>query len=105
MITQKSIIEYSNKIAREFNPETIILFGSYAKNSVNIDSDVDILVIMDYPGKAVEQTYKIRKKIQAKFSVDLIVRKREIIEERIKDGDFFFEEILKEGKVLYDRFS
>ncbi|MHB8336549.1 MAG: nucleotidyltransferase family protein [Ignavibacteriaceae bacterium] len=105
MITQNSIIEYSNKIAREFNPETIILFGSYAKNSVNIDSDVDILVIMDYPGKAVEQTYKIREKIQAKFSVDLIVRKREVIEERIKDGDFFFEEILNEGKVLYDRFS
>jgi len=103
MININSIKEYTDKIAQIFNPDKIILFGSYARNEPGPDSDVDLLVIMNYPGRAVEQSYKIRKNIRPEFPVDLIVRKNKIIEERIKEGDFFLKEIIETGRILYEK--
>ncbi|MBI4698748.1 MAG: nucleotidyltransferase domain-containing protein, partial [Nitrospirae bacterium] len=40
----KTIIE---KITNNFNPEKIILFGSYAYGKPTKDSDIDLMVIMD----------------------------------------------------------
>ncbi|MCL5028665.1 MAG: nucleotidyltransferase domain-containing protein [Bacteroidetes bacterium] len=42
------IENYAKKIAAEFNPQKIILFGSYAYGNPNADSDVDILVLGDF---------------------------------------------------------
>ena len=64
MINLNSIIEYSNKVAQVFDPDKIILFGSYARNEQGPDSDVDLLIVMNYSGRAVEQSYQIRKNIK-----------------------------------------
>jgi len=45
-VTQEQIQEYSDRIAAEFKPERIILFGSYAYGAPTRDSDVDLLVVM-----------------------------------------------------------
>jgi predicted nucleotidyltransferase len=50
MITMKEIEEVSNQIAQTFQPERIILFGSYAAGQPDEDSDVDLLVIMPFEG-------------------------------------------------------
>jgi predicted nucleotidyltransferase len=39
--TQKEIKDLSEQIAREFHPNKIILFGSYAHGKPSWDSDVD----------------------------------------------------------------
>ncbi len=40
------IRRYARRVAEHFQPEKIILFGSYAYGTPHADSDVDILVIM-----------------------------------------------------------
>ena len=40
----KKIAEITDKIVKEFKPEKIILFGSYAWGKPNKDSDIDLLV-------------------------------------------------------------
>ena len=35
------------KIKSHFNPEKIILFGSYAYGHPTVDSDIDLMVVMD----------------------------------------------------------
>lgn len=35
------------QIADKFNPEKIILFGSYAKGESNADSDVDLIIVKE----------------------------------------------------------
>ena len=40
------IREYVRRVAERFQPDRIILFGSYAYGTPNADSDVDILVVM-----------------------------------------------------------
>ena len=51
MASQSEIQALADKIAREFQAEKIILFGSHARGDAGPDSDVDLLVIMPRNGK------------------------------------------------------
>lgn len=101
-ITMKSIREYSAGVAREFRPERIILFGSHADGSSNRDSDVDLMVIMQFEGKASDKSAEIRSRVAAPFPLDLLVRTPEKIRSRLAGGDCFIADILERGKVLYE---
>jgi uncharacterized protein len=72
-IPMRVIRRYARAIAENFQPDKIILFGSYAYGTPHEDSDVDLLVIMatwNEHGQAV----KIRKALTAPFPMDLLVR-------------------------------
>jgi predicted nucleotidyltransferase len=47
MINPDKINEVVERIANKFNPERIILFGSYATGKPDKDSDLDLLIIQD----------------------------------------------------------
>jgi uncharacterized protein len=102
MIEMGEILALSKAIYNEFNPDKIILFGSYAYGNPQADSDVDLLVILPYEGNSLRKTSEILHKIQPKFTVDLLVRTPGEIEQRLAWNDFFLHEILKKGKVLYE---
>ena len=97
------IEKFVNEIVHKFDPLRVILFGSYARDKTSPDSDVDLLVIMDFKGRSQLQALKIRKEIQRSFPLDLIVRKPSEINQRLAEGDFFLKEVLKDGKILYER--
>jgi predicted nucleotidyltransferase len=101
MVERKQIEEFASEIARQFSPEKIILFGSYARGTANEDSDVDMLVIMDFDGRERQVVSDIRSKIRSHFPLDLLVRRAPDIEWRIKEDDFFLQEIMEQGKILY----
>jgi predicted nucleotidyltransferase len=102
MITMRQIEDVSGRIAAEFEPERILLFGSYAWGAPSPDSDVDLLVILPFEGKAVAKSVEMRLKIRPPFPVDLLVRTPEKIRERLALGDPFIRSILEKGKVLYE---
>jgi predicted nucleotidyltransferase len=92
----------ANQIAKEFKPKKIILFGSYARGKPRPESDVDLLVIMNTSLKEWEQSLKIRRSLGVMFGMDLIVRTPKKLAQRVKMGDSFLQDVLKEGKVLYE---
>ncbi len=96
------IKDLCRQIVEGFQPQKIILFGSYAYGKPNADSDVDLLVIMPFEGRGVEQAIKIRKKIYPVMPLDLLARTPAQIKETLDSGDFFFKEIMERGKVLYE---
>jgi predicted nucleotidyltransferase len=96
------IEQISEQIAREFMPEKIILFGSYAYGIPRQGSDIDLLVIMPFEGRHREQAVKIHTALGTLLPLDLMVRRPEEIAERIKIGDSFIREIVERGKVLYE---
>ncbi len=102
MITMRQIEEVSDRIANEFAPERILLFGSYAWGAPTPDSDVDLLVILPFEGKAVSKSVEMRLKIRPPFPMDLLVRTPEKVRERLALGDPFIRSILEKGKVLYE---
>lgn len=91
------------QIAVQFNPEKIILFGSYAYGKPRPESDVDLLVVMDTPLRPSEQAAQIVRSIDYHFGMDLIVRRPQQIQERVALGDSFLREITEKGKVVYAR--
>lgn len=102
MVTMKQIEELSQKLVQEFRPLKVVLFGSYAKGIVTPDSDVDLLVILPFGGKSVSKSVEMRLKLRPKFPVDLIVRTPEKVRERLEMDDAFMQEVMEEGKILYE---
>lgn len=93
------------RIVDELKPEKIILFGSYAYGHPTPDSDVDLLVIMKTAAKEIDRYVAVSNILYPRqFPVDILVKTpQEINVEAGKKGNFFLREILKKGKVLYDR--
>lgn len=102
MITTNQIEDFSLRIAKEFKPHRIILFGSYADGKPTPDSDVDLLVIMPFKGRPVEKSVEIRMKLMPEFPLDLLVRTPENVEHRLSMGDFFMQDIIQKGRILYE---
>jgi predicted nucleotidyltransferase len=102
VVAKNAIRELGRQIGEQFGAERVILFGSYARGSVTADSDVDILVIGPFKGRPVDRSVEIRMKLRPQFPVDILIKTAEKINQRMKMGDPFMREILKEGKVLYE---
>ena len=102
MATMEEIEEFSRNLVREFRPRKIILFGSYARGTATRDSDVDLFIILPFKGKPVFKSVEIRLKLKPPFPMDLIVRTPEKVQERLTMGDAFVQEVLEEGRILYD---
>jgi predicted nucleotidyltransferase len=96
------IRQFSDRIAREFHPDRIVLFGSHARGDAGDDSDVDLLVIMPFRGPSARMAVEIMMRVRPPFPVDIIVRTPETVRERVAGGDFFLREALDEGKVLHE---
>jgi len=102
MVAMDKIEEFGRRIGRQFGAERVILFGSYARGTVTKDSDVDLLVIGPFEGRSVDRSVQIRMKLRPGFPLDLVVRTPQKVRQRVQMGDDFMQEILDEGKVLYE---
>jgi len=102
-VTEDEIKSFVDSVIKQFNPERVILFGSYASGDVTPDSDVDILVVMDFKSRPHQQAFEIRRTIKRSFPLDFLVRRPADIDRRLRLGDFFIKEIMREGKVLYEK--
>jgi uncharacterized protein len=92
------------RIARELDPDKIILFGSYAYGMPTPDSDVDLLVIMETTASTKDRYLAVSDLIYPRpFPVDILVKTNDEISRAIAKGDFFIREIVTQGKVLYER--
>ena len=101
MVAMNAITEFCQRIVDRFGVQRIILFGSYAKGVATSDSDVDLLIVMPFEGRSVDESVKIRLVLKPAFPVDLIVRTSDYIHRRIQQGDTFLRDIMENGKVIY----
>lgn len=103
MIAESELRNITNSIVKYYNPEKIILFGSYAYGKPNESSDIDLLLIMPFEGKSSMKSLEIWKKIKPDISIDLIVKKPEDFINRYIQGDPLIGEAVDKGIVLYER--
>jgi len=105
MIDENIISEVTDKLVKEFNPEKIILFGSYAWGNPTEESDLDILVIITDSKE--KQTMRMTKALQCLrgfegIPKDILV-KTHYEAYRFKDVIASLEyKIFREGKILYN---
>ncbi|HKD36062.1 MAG TPA: nucleotidyltransferase domain-containing protein [Pirellulales bacterium] len=100
--TVDQIIAFVDRIAAEFKPKRIVLFGSYAAGSPTNDSDVDLLITRQrWSVSPLTAAGKIRVELGVPFPMDLIVRTEADVRRRVSAGDCFLREILETGITLY----
>lgn len=101
MVSYEQIVQFSNSIAKLYQPERIILFGSRAYGTPGPDSDVDLLVIMPFEGHHVYKAVEILEQTKPRFPVDLLVRTPDHVQQRLELNDYFLRDVLTKGLVLY----
>jgi predicted nucleotidyltransferase len=103
MITREKIKEIADKIAREFKPEKIILFGSFAWGTPTEDSDIDLLVVKETEEQRIERAKKIRRSLHdSSMPMDILVYTPRELQEKISvDRNLFLEDVVNNGVVLY----
>lgn len=104
MISSDKIDEIITKIALGYNPQKIILFGSYAAGNPNDNSDLDLMIIKDSDLPRPQRTVQVRKMLfGSMIPLDLIVYTPQEIEESRNKAFSFVHEVLTNGKTLYER--
>jgi predicted nucleotidyltransferase len=96
------IRRYARRIVKTFQPEQVLLFGSYAFGQQREGSDVDLLVVMPASNE-ISKAARISYELEAPFDLDLIVRTPEHLSRGLRDADWFLREIMETGKVLYGK--
>ena len=96
------IRQLCTRIAREFTPEKIILFGSHAYGQPTPESDLDVMVVMQFEGDPLEQAVTMLNRLNMLKPIDLLVRTPEQIQQRLEMGDRFMRDIIERGKVMYE---
>ena len=103
MIATAKIRELTERIVREFSPERVVLFGSYANGNPRPDSDVDLLVILPFEGKSFRKSLEILNRVNPRFPVDLLARRPDDTARRYREGDPLIRDALDHGQVLHER--
>ena len=103
-VPMRAIRALAHIIAEKFEPDKIILFGSHAYGHPKPWSDVDLLIVAETPQGEWSLTEAIRDALPPRsFSVDILVRSQVEIDRRIAADDWFLEEVMSKGTVLYER--
>jgi predicted nucleotidyltransferase len=99
-----AIHEMARRLIREFDPDRIILFGSYARGTAGPDSDADLLVVMPVSGSRRLKTVEMERALAGVgLPKDLVLVTPEELERDRRSPGTLVRPALEEGAVLYER--
>ena len=93
-------------------PKKIILFGSQVRGDSHLESDIDLVVILDIDTVPCSYDEKLDLKVKVRDSIYDLSRKMEIDLVVYTNGEFkeimrldtsFYREIMETGKILYEK--
>ncbi|MCG2789369.1 MAG: nucleotidyltransferase domain-containing protein [Actinomycetia bacterium] len=98
------IKKITDRIKKAVDPEKIILFGSYATGKQKIESDLDILIIMNSNLPRYKRSVPIYKALAGVLiPKDIIVYTPEEVEDWKDVPQAFVTTAVSKGKVLYEK--
>ena len=101
---EAKIDEMVRRIVDKFDPEKIILFGSFASGTPDADSDVDLLVVMRVDGSRRKKASEIDCALaDRRIPLDLVVVTPEQFERDRDQIGTIVRPAVREGRVLYER--
>jgi predicted nucleotidyltransferase len=104
MIDNKKLNEVVNKIALNYQPESIYLFGSYAFGNPDEDSDLDLIIIKNTDTPELKRGWEVRKfLIGSLVPMDLLIYTPKEFEEELKSNHSFISSVIKKSKLIYER--
>ncbi len=102
--TRAQIDRIVRQVVDVYQPDKVILFGSYAYGEPDADSDLDLLIIKKTSERFIDRWIRVRQIVSDPDSTipfEPIVLTPEELKERLAIGDQFIERIVTKGKMLY----
>jgi predicted nucleotidyltransferase len=103
---QGTIHKMVRRLIEKYQPQQIILFGSFASGETDEDSDIDLLIIKDTTESPLERRVHVRRLVsdsERHIPFSPLVLTPEELAHRLALGDPFYQDILQQGKVCYAR--
>ncbi len=104
--------EILGRLTAQIKLHRVILFGSYARGIPDVESDIDLLVVIDddlMPANFEENMQNYHKvsaalrDIKRIIPMDLIVHTKPMHEKFLQLGSMFSKEVEEKGEVLYEK--
>ncbi len=86
---------------RELGAKKIVHFGSTVRGEAGLNSDLDLVVVMESEDDFPARVAGLYKKIKPRIAVDFLVYTPGEFE-NMKEKSIFLRNILREGKTLYE---
>lgn len=94
------------KLIANYQPEKVILFGSLASAEVKEWSDLDLVIIKNTSRPFLQRLKEVALLCQPSVGADFLVyTPDEFARMRAQGNPFIIEEVVRKGKVLYERQS
>jgi len=91
-------------VVKRYSPQKVILFGSLANNKVREWSDIDLMIVKQTNKRFLDRIEEILFMTYPKVGINVVVYTPQEFNDMLdKKHYFLLEEILKKGKVLYER--
>jgi len=104
MVDSNKINEIISRIATKFNPDKIILFGSYANGTQKEDSDLDLIIIQETDLPPQQRGFDIRMSlIGTMIPFDILIFTKLEFEQETGKRFSFLSSAIKNSKILYER--
>ncbi len=87
---------------RPYRPQKIILFGSWARNEADSESDLDLILIKDTSARFLDRLREAYALLTDFGAIDLLVYTPQEVTQMLAGGNAFLEDALTEGIVLYE---
>ena len=104
MVSFEKITDIATKLGKTAGAESVLLFGSYARNQADDSSDIDFLVIAESDLPRHKRSRKLYScLVPYDHSVDIMVYTPKGVEQLSSQRHSFISTILNDGKVLYEK--
>jgi predicted nucleotidyltransferase len=101
---KSEVDEITRRIVATAHPQRILLFGSVARGQSNLDSDLDMLVIVRGPVHRRALAQEIYRNLHGILTpVDVVVATEQDIQQHGQAIGSILRPALREGKVIYER--
>jgi hypothetical protein len=100
------LLPYLRVLVEQFQPQQVILFGSYAYGQPDEHSDVDLLLVKDVEESVLKDKVQIRRawwkmpRPEPLLPFDLILVSPQRHRERLEGAGGFYDEIIRRGLKL-----
>jgi predicted nucleotidyltransferase len=104
MMIERQLMEIARTIVRYYSPDRIILFGSYAKGSSKITSDIDLVIIRQTDEPPRYRGIFLKNLFSTSFTpLDIHFYTPEEFSESLADPYSFESRIMLSARVIYDK--
>lgn len=100
---ERNVKQVLDDLKKYYDPEKVILFGSAATDHVGPNSDIDMVVIKETSLSYFKRVDQLVDLLNYDIDIDFLVYTPDEFAKAVKERPFFRDEIVKRGKILYEK--